>query len=87
MGGRLDYMRYKSLSLVLPRLEDMGKQIKVLQMKNYRLKDVKKMLKRDKVPAKNLNAETLFDPEDLKKCYNEITSKEVVPDYEIFDYL
>ena len=41
-GGRIDLMRYKSPSIVLPRLEEMGKQIKVLQKKNYRHKEVKK---------------------------------------------
>ena len=41
------------------------------------------MLNRDKVPVNN----TLFDPVGLKECFKNITSKEVVPDFEIFDYL
>ena len=45
------------------------------------------MMKRDKVPIKNVDVETLFDPDELRRCYKEITSKEVVPDFEIFEYL
>ena len=45
------------------------------------------MMKRDKVPVKNVDIEKLFDPKELKRCYDNVTSKEVVPDYEIFEYL
>ena len=45
------------------------------------------MLNRDKVPVNNTDVETLFDPVELKECFKNINSKEVVPDFEIFDYL
>ena len=45
------------------------------------------MIENDKVPVLNVDGETLFDPDELKRYYNEMTSKEEIDDREIMDYL
>ena len=62
-------MKFKSPSIIMPRLELLGNQVEVLRQKNYRLAAVVKMLKEDTVEASNIDAEVLFDPEDLKRHY------------------
>eukprot|EP00571_Detonula_confervacea_P000954 CAMPEP_0172330360 /NCGR_PEP_ID=MMETSP1058-20130122/61360_1 /TAXON_ID=83371 /ORGANISM="Detonula confervacea, Strain CCMP 353" /LENGTH=71 /DNA_ID=CAMNT_0013047567 /DNA_START=849 /DNA_END=1064 /DNA_ORIENTATION=- len=46
MKGRRDHMICRSPSIVMPHLEKMSKQIKVLQRQNYRSKDG--MMEKDK---------------------------------------
>ena len=85
--GRLDNMQLKSPSIVIPRLEEMGKQIKVLQRKNYRLKAIVDMFEKDSVEISNIRAEVVFDPDELKTHYDNLLSKNEVTEREIFDYL
>ena len=87
MHGRRDNMKFKSPSLVIPRIEEMGQQIKVLQRKNYRLKAIIKMMKKDQVEVSNIQADVVFDPKELNTLYNDLVSKNEVTESEIFDYL
>ena len=67
IARRHDQMRFKSPSIVIPHMEDLGKQITILRQKNYRLEALKKMIEDDKVEVPNLDAEVLFDPNNKKK--------------------
>lgn len=87
MQGRRDQMKFKSPSIVLPRLEEMSEQIKVLQRRNYRLEEVVKMMKKNTMEITNINEELFFDPKEIKRLYEELKSKEEVTQREIFDYL
>ena len=80
-------MKFKSPSIIMPRLELLGNQVEVLQQKNYRLAAVVKMLKEDTVEASNIDAEVLFDPEDLKRYYEDLLRNDEVGEKEIMGYL
>ena len=87
--GRIDQLRHKSPSIVLPRLEAQSKQIKVLREKLYNMKRVVDMLrsKANQEEVTNMDATVMFDPKELERLREELLRKETITQKEIFDYL
>ena len=84
--GRRDQMEFKSPSVVFPLVEELTQQIAILRAERWRLNARVKMYQDDKVDIE-LDGETLFDPEDLKKCYQDFVNKEIITQQDIFHYL
>ena len=84
--GRRDKMTFKSPSVVFPHIEELTKQIVILRAERWRLQERVKMYEDDKIDVE-LDGETLFDPKELKRCYEEFTSRETITEDDIFHYL
>lgn len=86
-GISVSQCQFKSPTVVLPILESMSNSILILSQENMKLKSVVEMLENDKVEVVNLNADVLFDPDELKDLYTKLLDKKVITKTEIFNYL
>ena len=86
-GISISQCQFKSPTVVLPMLESMSNSILILSQENMELKSVIQMLENDKVEVSNLNADVVFDPDELKELYTKLLDKKVITKKEIFDYL
>ena len=86
-GQRLDHLKFKSPSIVMPRMQEMSKHIRALRNKNYRLEAVINMMKNDQVHVSNMNAEVMFDGDEIKRLYQQLLDKGKVTQNEVFEYL
>lgn len=83
IGGRRDYRKFKSPFIIVPRLETLGKQVEALGTKEFKIAPVAKMLQEDTVEVSNIDAEALFDPKELKACYEQFLRNDEVGEKEI----
>ena len=86
IGGRTDYIKIRSPFIINSRLEKMNRQILVSRAKNFQLLAAK-VLKNDVVEASNIDAKSLFNPNDLKNHYEEMISNSQIKDKEVTRYL
>ena len=71
--GRCGQMAFKVPTIVIPRLHSLGVTVQSLRIQLYRQNLVIKMLNKDSnSEISNVNAAALFDPKDLKLCYDDM---------------
>ena len=80
-------MEFKSPTLVCAWLCNMGHHIHTLHNHNYKLKLVVQMLKADDVDVSNVDGETLFDPKELKRCYEKMMSSGEITKKKIMSFI